>query len=106
MYVEDQGSFINGVCEVNEAQVDINNLRKLSDRMQVQLSRDDSPSQLLAKLKAIENKMGRVKTVDKGPRNIDLDILLHDGTVMDTPDLSVPHKAMLEREFVLRPLCE
>ena len=77
-----------------------------SDQKQIQLGQDDSPSQLLAKVKAIEDKMGRVKIVDKGPRNIDLDILLHDDSLLDTPDLSIPHKAMLEREFVLRPLCE
>ena len=62
--------------------------------------------QLLAKVKSIEAKMDRQKTIDKGPRNIDLDILLHGDQSWDSPELSVPHKAMLEREFVLRPLCE
>lgn len=50
--------------------------------------------------------MGRVKVVDKGPRNIDLDILLYENEVVSTERLQIPHKLMLEREFVLRPLCE
>ena len=58
--------------------------------------------------------MGRVKVVDKGPRNIDLDILFYtsgskgDYRMVDWNDerLTLPHKLMLEREFVLRPLSE
>lgn len=50
--------------------------------------------------------MGRVKVVDKGPRNIDLDILLYDDQTFLNERLQIPHKLMLEREFVLRPLCE
>lgn len=65
-----------------------------------------SPMDLLKELKNIEDTMGRKKVFEKGPRNIDLDILLYDQLVMDTPTLTIPHKLMLEREFVLRPLCE
>ena len=61
---------------------------------------------LLKELKDIEDTMGRVKIIDKGPRSIDLDILLYDQLVMDNDILTIPHKLMLEREFVLRPLCE
>lgn len=50
--------------------------------------------------------MGRVKVIDKGPRNIDLDILLYDDLTFFNERLQIPHKLMLEREFVLRPLCE
>lgn len=50
--------------------------------------------------------MKRVKVIDKGPRNIDLDILLYEGETHRCERLNVPHKLMLEREFVLRPLCE
>ena len=50
--------------------------------------------------------MGRIKIIEKGPRNIDLDILLYDTMVMKNENLTIPHKLMLEREFVLRPLCE
>lgn len=61
---------------------------------------------LLDRLQAIENELGRVKLIDKGPRSIDLDILLYEDRVIDTERLKVPHILMLEREFVLRPLCE
>ena len=62
--------------------------------------------QLLDRLKSLEVKLGRQKTLDKGPRSIDLDILLHQQCVVDLEHLSIPHRSMLEREFVLRPLCE
>lgn len=50
--------------------------------------------------------MGRIKVIDKGPRNIDLDIVLYDNEYFLNDRLQIPHKLMLEREFVLRPLCE
>ena len=50
--------------------------------------------------------MGREKIIDKGPRNIDLDILLYDSETIDHPRLKIPHLGILEREFVLRPLAE
>ena len=62
--------------------------------------------ELLDQLKLIENDLGRVKTVENGPRAIDLDILLYGEELVENPRLSIPHKRMLEREFVLRPLCE
>lgn len=65
-----------------------------------------SPMQLLDELQAVEGRMGRVKVIDKGPRKIDLDILLYDDVVMKNERLQLPHALMLEREFVLRPLCE
>ncbi|CAD0090992.1 unnamed protein product, partial [Aureobasidium vineae] len=79
MYVEDQARFLNGACE---------------------------PMPLLDRLQAIENELGRVKLIDKGPRSIDLDILLYEDQVIDTERLKIPHILMLEREFVLRPLCD
>lgn len=65
-----------------------------------------SPLQLLDELQKIEQKMGRVKVIEKGPRNVDLDILLYDDITYEDERLQVPHKLMFEREFVLRPLCE
>lgn len=44
--------------------------------------------------------------MDKGPRNIDLDILMYDYEHVDHNRLQIPHKLILEREFVLRPLAE
>ena len=64
------------------------------------------PIELLDRLQAIEQDLGRVKTIDKGPRNIDLDILLYGHESIKTERLTVPHALMLEREFVLRPLAE
>lgn len=62
--------------------------------------------ELLDELKDIEDKLGRTKTIEKGPRSIDLDILLYNNQTVEHPRLSIPHKLMMEREFVLRPLCE
>jgi len=50
--------------------------------------------------------MGRKKVIDKGPRNIDLDILLYDDQAVNHERLKIPHPLMYEREFVLRPLAE
>ena len=60
--------------------------------------------ELLDTLQDIEKSMGRVKIIDKGPRNIDLDILMYDKETIDNERLIVPHKLILEREFVLEPL--
>jgi 2-amino-4-hydroxy-6-hydroxymethyldihydropteridine diphosphokinase len=66
------------------------------------------PLQLLESLLAIERTMGRDRaaTVAKGPRVIDLDVLLFGDVVMATPVLTLPHPAMRERRFVLEPLAE
>ncbi len=64
------------------------------------------PIGLLNTLQSIETGMGRHKTIDKGPRVIDLDILLYDKERFSHERLHIPHKLMLEREFVLRPLCQ
>jgi 2-amino-4-hydroxy-6-hydroxymethyldihydropteridine diphosphokinase len=50
--------------------------------------------------------MGREKLIDKGPRNIDLDILLYDSLTLSTDNLKIPHPLLRERDFVLKPLCE
>ena len=71
-----------------------------------QVATDLAPLELLDQLQAIEESLGRKKIIDKGPRNIDLDILLQGDLSVDHPRLTVPHPLMLEREFVLRPLCE
>ena len=61
---------------------------------------------LLFLLKGIENKMGRMPGPANGPRLIDIDILLYNDEIVDTPDLKIPHPRMLERAFVLVPLAE
>ena len=64
------------------------------------------PLQLLDSLQSIEIDLGRKKLIEKGPRSIDLDILLYDDEVFSHERLDIPHKLMLERDFVLRPLCQ
>jgi 2-amino-4-hydroxy-6-hydroxymethyldihydropteridine diphosphokinase len=64
------------------------------------------PRQLLQRLHRIEREMGRVRTTPKGPRPIDLDILLFGRAVVNAPDLEIPHPRMKERRFVLEPLAE
>lgn len=72
----------------------------------IQVETDLDPLPLLDVLQKIENDLGRKRTVDKGPRNIDLDILLYDSKEVSHERLQIPHKLLLEREFVLRPLAE
>ncbi|MGB7435185.1 MAG: 2-amino-4-hydroxy-6-hydroxymethyldihydropteridine diphosphokinase [Candidatus Acidiferrum sp.] len=65
-----------------------------------------APEQLLTTLGQIETQMGSKKASPKGPRLIDLDILVYDDATIDTPNLQVPHPRMLKRNFVLVPLAE
>lgn len=64
------------------------------------------PRRLLARLKNIERTMGRTRTMPKGPRRIDLDILFFGTAILSTPDLEIPHPRLAERRFVLEPLAE
>lgn len=72
----------------------------------VALDTDLMPKQLLSRLLAIEQTMGRKRTITKGPRVIDLDILLFGKSIVDTSGLIIPHPSMHERRFVLEPLAE
>ncbi len=64
------------------------------------------PLALLDALQAIEQSHGRERPYRNAPRTLDLDLLLHGDTVMDTPRLTLPHPRLGERAFVLRPLLE
>lgn len=64
------------------------------------------PQLLLKTLLQIENKFGRVRQERWGPRSLDLDLLLYNDLILDTPTLQVPHPRMRERAFVLVPLAE
>ena len=81
----DQPQFLNGVCQVRTSL---------------------APLALLHILLAIEQEMGRVRLRHWGERNIDLDLLLYEDVVMDTPELILPHPDMQNRDFVLLPLAE
>ncbi len=64
------------------------------------------PLKLLGVVKDIEKELGRVKTYRWGPRVIDIDILFYDKIVLDSKLLTIPHKDLPKRCFVLIPLCE
>lgn len=64
------------------------------------------PQVLLETLLSIEAQYGRIRTERWGPRSLDLDLLLYDDLVLDTPTLAIPHPRMRERAFVLVPLAE
>jgi GTP cyclohydrolase-4 len=61
---------------------------------------------LLFLLQGIENKMGRLPAKHEGPRPIDIDILLYDDQIINTPTLKIPHPRMIERAVVLVPLAD
>jgi 2-amino-4-hydroxy-6-hydroxymethyldihydropteridine diphosphokinase len=84
--LEDQPRFLNAAAEVDTA---------LPPRM------------FLERLLAVERRLGRLRTGKRwGPRTIDLDLLLYGFETIDEPGLVVPHPFLLERAFVLEPLCE
>src|ERR1700756_3011887 len=72
----------------------------------VALETSQSTSQLMSAVLEIEREMGRQRLQKKGPRIIDIDILLFDDEIVNTPDLTIPHPGMRGRRFVLEPLAE
>jgi len=64
------------------------------------------PHALLQSLRAIESQLGSQKEFAKGPRKLDLDILLYGDETIATPNLQIPHPRMLQRRFVLTPLAK
>ena len=81
--VTDQDDFLNGALE----------LQTILD-----------PEELLQALHQIEQEANRVRTIHWGPRTLDLDILMYDDLVLDTPELHIPHIEMHLRDFVLIPM--
>ncbi len=65
-----------------------------------------TPHELMALLLDIEREMGRERTQKKGPRSIDIDLLLFDDMVIRSNRLTLPHPAMQQRRFVLEPLAD
>jgi 2-amino-4-hydroxy-6-hydroxymethyldihydropteridine diphosphokinase len=80
-----QGKYLNGVA---------------------QLHCSFSAVELLAIMLDVENQLGRRRNHKWGARTIDLDLLLFEDQIIDTPHLQVPHPLLHEREFVLGPLAE
>jgi 2-amino-4-hydroxy-6-hydroxymethyldihydropteridine diphosphokinase len=62
--------------------------------------------QLLREMLDLEFELGRRRAEQWGPRTIDLDLLLYDDQVFNEPELTVPHRHMHQRGFVLAPLVE
>ena len=74
---------------------------------QVVLARTEhTPEELLAILQEIEAKLGRTPSAPKGPRIIDLDILLFDNLILNTKILKIPHPEIKNRKFILEHLVE
>ena len=65
-----------------------------------------TPQQLMASILRIEEEMGRRRVQKKGPRSIDIDILLFGDMIVESEELTIPHPAMHQRRFVLEPLAE
>ena len=84
---DDQPRFLNGAAELETSL---------------------GPRELLARLLAIERRLGRVRGVGPrfGPRTIDLDLLLYGTAIIDEQGLQVPHPRLHERRFALEPLAE
>ena len=83
--VEDQPEFINAVAKVSTLL---------------------SPLNLLNSLKEVEKQLGRDRTERWGPRVIDLDLLIYEDFVLESQELTIPHKELHKRRFVLEPLSE
>lgn len=72
----------------------------------VAVETDRSPHDLLHFLLHVERQFGRVRAEPNAPRTLDLDLLLYDDRVVNTPELILPHPRLHERAFVLVPLAE
>lgn len=83
---DEQGNYLNGVLEGETIL---------------------SPEELLDFTQQIENNLGRDRNVERwGPRVIDIDILFYDDLILKSERLTIPHKEIQDRFFVLEPLCE
>ena len=74
--------------------------------MVVKIETKLSARELITKLQKVENEMGRIKKIKKGPRIIDLDILYYNNEIINEPNLKIPHPRAYKRNFVLTPLKE
>ena len=73
----------------------------------VEISTELPPADVLSICQRIEAELGRVRTGTYGaPRTCDIDIIYHGDTILNTPELTLPHPRAHVREFVLRPLCD
>jgi 2-amino-4-hydroxy-6-hydroxymethyldihydropteridine diphosphokinase len=82
---EDQPRYLNGAAE---------------------LESDLTPEELLEQLLKIETSLGRIRSIPKGPRTVDLDLLLFGKQAIQSRNLELPHPRITKRRFVLEPLSE
>ena len=72
----------------------------------VELESSLTPEELMIAILGIEEQMGRRRVQNKGPRSIDIDILLFGDAIVESSEVTIPHPAMQQRRFVLEPLAE
>jgi 2-amino-4-hydroxy-6-hydroxymethyldihydropteridine diphosphokinase len=72
----------------------------------VKFETEKMPRQLMSAILNLEQSMGRQRKKKKGPRTIDIDVLLFGSSIIEIPSLTVPHPRLHERRFVLEPLAE
>lgn len=72
----------------------------------VKFETEKMPRQLMSAILTLEQTMGRQRRQNKGPRTIDIDVLLFGSSIIELPSLTVPHPRMHQRRFVLEPLAE
>lgn len=72
----------------------------------IEIETEWDPFDLLKHCQRVENELHRERIIPKGPRTIDLDILLYHDVVIQQPELVIPHPSIAERRFVLEPLAE
>jgi dihydroneopterin aldolase/2-amino-4-hydroxy-6-hydroxymethyldihydropteridine diphosphokinase len=72
----------------------------------IQIETNADPQTLLSNIKSIEQKLGRKKTIQNGPRTIDIDILFYGDLVVHTKQLVIPHPRLQDRLFVLQPMMD
>src|SRR5687768_11785457 len=70
----------------------------------LELHTDLEATELLGKIIAIEQELGRIRSIKWGPRVIDIDILFFNEDIINQPGLRIPHSEMADRRFVLEPL--
>jgi 2-amino-4-hydroxy-6-hydroxymethyldihydropteridine diphosphokinase len=72
----------------------------------IKFETEKMPRQLMSAILNLEQSMGRQRKQKKGPRTIDIDVLLFGSSIIELPSLTVPHPRLHERRFVLEPLAE
>jgi len=72
----------------------------------IKFETEKMPRQLISAILNLEQSMGRQRKQKKGPRTIDIDVLLFGSSIIEIPSLTVPHPRLHERRFVLEPLAE